>query len=120
MMNILVNISKFISSREEKKLTKKTRNSAWRLNDSFEHLFDTIKEAGLAQSNNKKVQNDYERFLLDNTVDYENQNVSRNQNFKRAIFFLTVAMIISSSLAIKGLQFLFSEFYVEENNEEYL
>ena len=111
MMNILVNISKFISSREEKKLTKKTRNSAWRLNDSFEHLFDTIKEAGPAQSNNKKVQNDYERFLLDNTVDYENQNVSRNQNFKRAIFFLTVAMIISSSLAIKGLQFLFSEFY---------
>ncbi len=111
MTTIIVDIIKYLFPSEEMKLAKKTMGFAWEVNKSFQSLSETLKEGEFINTDYQRVSDDLERFLADNAENWGDQNVNRKENIKRANWLLAGVMLLSSILAIKGLQFFTENFY---------
>ncbi len=105
------NSIRYIFASAEKRLEMKTKELAVQTTHHFDNLQKLIKLSEYAVADYQKVFNDREEFLRNNSKAQVDQNVSRNEDNKRAKYILWVVVSIASVLSVKGLRFFLGEFY---------
>ena len=84
MISKVIDPIRSIFASPEKRLELKTRGLAMQTSQDFDYLQKVIKDGEYVMADHQKVVNDREQFLRDNAETQVDQNVSRNEDNKRA------------------------------------